>query len=154
MLRLAPKGAQGLTPVATPEQLRDLARSDEPADVKKDIAVSFLLAHQQNVGAELRARLQSEEKENGKLHRQLVEVREEVGTLKGDVRVLTVQLKAARADRSKRTFYAALGSVVFSFAGGFFGTKQWLPASLFLLFGGALFYLTWFHDTKSGDETV
>jgi len=151
--RFATKGGQGLRSV-TPELLEELARSGEPADVKEKVVVSYLLAHQQAVEADLRVRLDTKRKESRVLRRKVGELQEDIGTLKGDKRVLKQRLKSATSDRAKRTFQAAVGSVAFGFSGGFFGAQSWLVGGLLFAIGTALFISTWFFGVKTGDETV
>src|SRR5690348_11862111 len=82
--RFAAKGERGLRPVTTPELLEELARSSEPAEVKKEVAVSYLVAAEQTMAADLRVRLQAAAKETRVLARHVAKLRDRVGELKGD----------------------------------------------------------------------
>ena len=77
----------GLQPVTTAQQMADLFTSDASPEVQKDILVTLVVEKQQANEAELRFRLQTADKELAKIRRQLAEKSDEVGTLRGDVRV-------------------------------------------------------------------
>jgi len=67
--------------------MADLFTSDASPEVQKDILVTLVVEKQQANEAELRFRLQTADKELAKIRRQLAEKSDEVGTLRGDVRV-------------------------------------------------------------------
>jgi len=140
----APTDSRGLTTISTAEQLAELARSDEPAEVKRDIVVGMLLGAHQGAQADLRFRLQGTERELAKVRRQLAAANEEAGNLTGDVRVRDERIGHLHAHRNREAFLAFVSSILFGIGGAFIGRS--LPATLIGFGAGLLLFIYgWFH---------